>query len=101
MKKPPRVALNPSLFHSRWWMKFAEGCAVPWTEMTPTQMHQRLRDWMYKKFSLDPKSRSMLPAPGMKRKRHNEACWFGFQLTDEQLEQVLRDTMETYLTERA
>ncbi len=65
--------------------------------MSPQNKRKRLRDWMYQKFSLDPKSRCMLPGPGSKRKKRNEACWFGFELTDADLEHVLRDTMETYL----
>ena len=97
MKQPPLVATNPSLFHSQFWRKFVDGCSEPWTEMSPQNKRKRLRDWMYQKFSLDPQSRCMLPGPGSKRKKRNEACWFGFELTDADLEHVLRDTMETYL----
>ena len=97
MKEPPLVATNPSLFHSQFWRKFVDGCSEPWTEMSPQNKRKRLRDWMYQKFSLDPQSRCMLPGPGSKRKKRNEACWFGFELTDADLEHVLRDTMETYL----
>ena len=100
MQKPPLVALYPSLFHSKFWENFADGCEVPWTVMTPLQMRQRLRDWMYEKFSLDPMSRIMLPGP-MKRKARNEAGWAGFELTDEELEHVLEDTMQAYLRGRA
>ncbi len=88
---------NPSLFHTQFWRKFADGCSEPWTEMSPQKKRKRLRDCMYQKFSLDPQSRCMLPGPGSKRKKRNEACWSGFELTDADLEHVLRDTMETYL----
>ena len=101
MKEPPLVATNPSLFHSQFWRKFVNGCSEPWTEMSPQNKRKRLRDWMYQKFSLDPQSRCMLPGPGSKRKKRNEACWFGFELTDADLEHVLGDTMETYLMERS
>ena len=100
MRKPPLVARFPSLFHSQFWENFAEGCEVPWTVMTQLQMRQRLRDWMYEKFSLDPMSRIMLPGP-RKRKARNEAGWPGFELTDEELEHVLEDTMQAYLRGRA
>ena len=100
MQKPPLVARYPSLFHSQFWKNFADGCEVPWTVMTKLQMRQRLRDWMYEKFSLDPMSRIMLPGP-RKRKARNEAGWPGFALTDEELEHVLEDTMQAYLRGRA
>ena len=61
------------------------------------QKRQRLRDWMHEKFSLDPEGRIMLPGPGMTRKIRNDAQWIGFELDDLQLEQILEDTMETYL----
>ena len=41
MQKPPLVALYPSLFHSKFWENFADGCEVPWTVMTKLQMRQR------------------------------------------------------------
>ena len=37
----------------------------------------------------------MLPGPGMPRRARNEACWYGFELTDSALDRVLGDTMET------
>ena len=100
MRKPPLVASFPSLFHKHFWWEFAEGCEVPWTVMTKLQMRQRLRDWMHEKFSLDPRSKIMLPR-SLKRKARNEAGWAGFQLTDEELEHVLDDTMQAYFRGRA
>ena len=100
MRKPPLVASFPSLFHKHFWWEFAEGCEVPWTVMTKLQMRQRLRDWMHEKFSLDPRSKIMLPH-SRKRKARNEAGWAGFQLTDEELEHVLDDTMQAYFRGRA
>ena len=97
MKEPPVVATNPSRFHAQFWAKFVDQCSEPWTEMSPQKKRERLRDWMYQKFSLDPKSRCMLPGRGCKRKSRNEACWHGFELTDADLEHVLGETMETYL----
>ena len=41
----------------------------------------------------------MLPGTGCKRKRRNEAGWIGFELNDEDLDLVIRDTMETYFGE--
>ena len=94
------VASFPSLFHKQFWWEFAEGCEMPWTVMTQLQMRQRLRDWMYEKFSVDPRSKIMMP-PSLKRKARNEAGWAGFQLTDEELEHVLDDTMQAYFRGRA
>ena len=101
MKEPPAVATNPSLFHAQFWRKFVDGCSEPWAEMSPEKKRKRLCNWMYQKFSLDPQSRCMLPSPGCERKKRNEACWFGFELTDADLEHVLRDTMKTYLMVRS
>ena len=101
MKEPPVVATNPSRFHAQFWAKFVDQCSEPWTEMSPQKKRERLRDWMYQKFSLDPKSRCMLPGRGCKRKKRNEACWSGFELTDADLEHVLGETMETYLMGRS
>ena len=97
MEEPPRVARDFKDFHSQFWRKFAAGCSVPWTEMSPQQKRGRLRDWMYQKFSLDPQSRCMLPGPGSTRKQRNEAGWIGFELNESDLDIVLRDTMVTYL----
>ena len=42
----------------------------------------------------------MLPGP-RERKARNEAGWPGFELTDEELEHVLDDTMQAYFRGRA
>ncbi len=68
--------------------------------MSTRQKRQRLRKFLFKKFSMDKEEKCMMPTDSRKRKRRNDAQWIGFELTDDQLEQVIRDTMEAYLEHR-
>ena len=51
---------------------------------------------MVKKFSLDPCGKWMFPPHGGKRTGRNEISWSGFEMSDRELDGVLKEVMEAY-----
>ena len=96
MPFPPKAAQFPEEFHSRFWEKFARDCVPPWLQMTTPQKRRRLHDFLFTKFSMDPKAGCMLPGPGLRKKPRNEAAWIGFWLLDTELISLVAEVMEAY-----
>ena len=96
MPNQPRTAYDKDYFHQIYWMKFAKRCDPPWLMMTPLQKKERLRAFIFEKFTLDPWGRCMLPGPGEKRKKRNDAFWPDFWLSDTELDIIVTQVMIAY-----
>ena len=92
----PRASYDMEWFHHLYCKKFAKGCDPPWLQMTPPQQWERLRAFIFQKFTLDPRGRCMLPVPGEKGKQRNEASWPGFWLSDQELDDIVTQVMTAY-----
>jgi len=64
--------------------------------MSLIQKRDHFRKFLVEKFSLDPKRKCMLPGPGAKRKKRNDACWNDFWLTDAELDGLVQEVMVAY-----
>ena len=91
----PRASYDKERFHHLYCKKFAKGCDPPWLQMTPPQKWERLRAFIFQKFTLDPRGRCMYPTTG-KRKRRNDACWPEFWLSDQELDGIVAEVMNAY-----
>ena len=87
----PLQAREVDVLHSKNWRKFAG-----WHTMTFNEQTNHLRDFLLQKFSLDPDMRCMLPGIGARRLPRNNARWIGFELTDVEMERLLKDVMSQY-----
>ena len=96
MPKKPRVANSVDDFHSQYWEKFMRGVDSPWASLTSQQKSRHVRSWLFRKFTMDPHGRCMLPQRGKKQKSRNEAGWKGFTLTDAELDQLVQSVMRDY-----
>jgi hypothetical protein len=95
----PEAATNAAEFHHRFAKMFLKNCEPPWFERNTTEKLEYLRSWFISKFSLHPKNACMLPGPGKPRKKRNDACWLGVEITDEEMEQVVTDSFRLYCAE--
>ena len=84
---------DPEQFHGTYWRKFLkpDDC---WNTMSISEQTQHLRQWIVKKFSLDPEHLSMTPLRGIKRKPRNDACWVGFWMTDQELDKLVSEVIQ-------
>ena len=98
MPVQPRVCKDPVKLHDLWWKKFTKN--VPWDTMTLAAKQNHFRSWLFKKFSLDPQGRCMIPGVGSKRLRRNEAEWTDFWLTDLELDMLVKSVFEDYASQR-
>ena len=98
-EKWPQVVLDPVKFHSEYWVKFAKFCEGKWDTMTSIDKLEYFRSWLFKKFTLDPKARTMYPRRGYPKPR-NEISWDGFWLTDYELYDLASDVFIEYSRHR-
>lgn len=92
----PRTTWDKVYFHRKYSTKFAKRCDPPWLKMTPPQKRERLRAFIFEKFTLDPWGRCMLPRTGQKRKKTNDAFWPDFWLSDTELDDIVTQVMTAY-----
>ena len=65
--------------------------------MTFDEQTNHLRAFLLQKFSLDRNMRVMLPARSARRLPRNNACWIGFELTDDAMERLVKVVMSEYV----
>ena len=64
--------------------------------MPLSQKQQHLKEFLFKKFTLDPRKKCMTPADLSHYIWRNEACWVGFWLYDAELDGLVQDIMSDY-----
>ena len=64
--------------------------------MTMTAKRTHVRDWLFKKFTTDPKRKCMSPLPPAKRVK-SEAKWKGFDINDTDLEDIVSSIFAQYI----
>ena len=92
----PRATWDYEYFHHQNWTKFAGMCDPPWRDMSIPQKRCIVRNFILNKFTLDPQHICMYPPYGAKRKMRNDACWPGFWLSDEELDDIVHRLMSAY-----
>ena len=94
MAQIPKGAV-PQDFHRTNWRKFTKGMTIgQWSVMPHEQKYQHLHAWLFKKFTLDPQNKSMIPGSYEKWKPRNDACWEGFWMTDRELNGLVREVLD-------
>lgn len=72
-------------FTSTYAADFKKICEGTFHEFSEEKQPEKLRDFLFKKFSVDPRKQSMTPKPGMPCKT---LSWIGFYITDDELDQI-------------
>ena len=93
----PRMAripsgANPQDFHRTCWKQFTKHIDN-WSIMSHEKKFEHVHRWLFKKFTMDPSNRGMLPCSWENRKKRNDACWEGFWMTDRELEHLVRESL--------
>ena len=91
--KPNRA--DPNKFLSKYWFPFVRDLDPPWLKMDIIQKSDHLKSWLLNKWSVDPKKKCMCPRGG-KRLRCNDMGWPRLEMTDAELDEVVREVMEMY-----
>ena len=100
----PRTSWDLDRFYCTYAGKFMRTCKEKydsqWLAMTPVQKATIVHAFIFEKFTLDPSGRCMLPGPGQKPKKRNDAAWPDFWLSDEELDEVVTQVMIAYEAHR-
>ena len=91
----PKAARDPLKFHSNFSNEFFGSCRLSWEQMSPSQQHDHLKSFLFKKWTTDVKGEAMLPARSNQWRRC-EASWGDFSLSDSELADLCHDVMEAY-----
>jgi len=94
MRNPPVLSYDVERLHAAWWPKFTSN--IMWCSMTTRAKRNHVRDWLFKKFTTDPKRKCMSPLPPAKRMK-SEAKWNGFDINDKDLENIVNGIFEKYV----
>jgi hypothetical protein len=86
-------------FHHVFAKKFLLQRNPPWYERSTPEKYEYLREWFLLKFSLHPKNICILPRLGEQRKTRNGAAWWGVEITDQEMKQILDDSFSFYCAE--
>ena len=94
MQNAPRISYNVDKLHAAWWIKFTAD--ITWCTMTTTAKRTHVRDWLFKKFTTDPKRKCMSPLPPAKRIK-SDAKWPDFDIDDTELEVIVTSIFDQYV----
>ena len=93
MLDAPLKSFNADKLHAAWWTKFTTD--ITWGTMSMTAKRTHVRDWLFKKFTTDPKRKCMSPLPPAKRMK-SEMKWKGFDINDTELEAIVDSIFDQY-----
>jgi len=101
---------NAVKFHGKHSPNFIKSAPGPWLSLPQYMKENHLRNWLFKKFTLDKWNQNMLPlnrdgvALPSDHKRYrdrNDICWQGFWLTDAELDRLVYEIGHGYLLYQA
>ena len=100
MTQLPVAFVQATNLHSLWWVKMTQWLKKDdkqWSTMSIEQKRRCFRDWLFKKFSVDPMKKSMVPPQGVRwGKSESQWCKFGFHLSDAELDELVGNIFEIY-----
>ena len=67
-----------------------------WVGMTLEERERAVREYMFKKFTLDPSHWVICPVEASRWKPVNELKWEGLWMSDGEFDSVIRDTMKAF-----
>ena len=96
--KQPIQSTDATKFHRTYSSSFKDICGCGFNELSPGEQREKLSAFLFKKFSVDPVGKVMVPREGMPRKT---LSWWGFHITDDELPQIVDRVIHAYGASRA